>query len=175
MASVAAEQVGQVQLVAVNAPERPPLCGLLVDAGKLESTDVDRALRLQKEQDTWERIGSILVKLGMVSDTDVAQSLAGQLGLELVDRADYPDGAVGATPITRRFLEKHKTLVLDEDERELIVAMADPLDAYVIEALSLRCRKHIVPRMAVPSEIEAALTRSRNSRARRRSSSSSTS
>jgi general secretion pathway protein E len=78
------------------------LCGLLVHAGKLESTDVDRALRLQREQDDWERIGSILVKLGLVSERDVAESLASQLNLELVDRADYPDERPDGTGVTER-------------------------------------------------------------------------
>ena len=45
MTTIAAEKVGPARLVAVGKPEQPPLCGLLVDAGKLESTDVDRALR----------------------------------------------------------------------------------------------------------------------------------
>ena len=86
MTTIAAETIGPARLVAVGKPEQPPLCGLLVHAGKLESTDVDRALRLQREQDDWERIGSILVKLGLVSEKDVAESLSSQLDLALVDR-----------------------------------------------------------------------------------------
>jgi general secretion pathway protein E len=143
--------------MAVGAPDRPPLCGLLVSTGKLESPDVDRALRLQREQDSWERIGSILVKLGLVSDVDVTEGLAGQLGLELVDRSEYPDEPTGEYPVTQRFLKKNKTLILGEDEHDLTVAMADPLDEYVIDALALCTGKHVVPRLGVPSEIEAAL------------------
>jgi len=157
MESVAAVKIGPARLKAVNTPDRPPLCGLLVDAGKLESPDVDRALRLQREQDSWERIGSILVKLGLVSDSDVTVGLAGQLGLALVDRSEYPEEMPGDTPVTQRFLRKNKTLILGEDERDLTVAMADPLDEYVIDALALCTGKHVVPRLGVPSDIEAAL------------------
>ena len=56
MTTIAAETIGPARLVAVGTPEQPPLCALLVDTGKLESPDVDRALRLQKEQEEWERI-----------------------------------------------------------------------------------------------------------------------
>ena len=116
MKSVAAVKIGPAQLAAVGAPERAPLCGLLVDAGKLTSPDVDRALRLQREQESWERIGSVLTKLGLVSETDVAESLAGQLGMELVDRADFPDEVPGDSDIAQRFLKKNKALILVEDE-----------------------------------------------------------
>lgn len=95
MKSLAAVKIGPARLAAVGAPEREQLCGLLVDAGKLMSPDVDRALRLQREQDHWERIGSVLIKLGLVSETDVAESLAGQLGLDLADRADFPEDVPG--------------------------------------------------------------------------------
>src|SRR5210317_581236 len=114
MKSVAAVKIGPAQLAAVGAPERAPLCGLLVDAGKLMSPDVDRALRLQREQDNWERIGSVLTKLGLVSEADVAESLAGQLGLDLTDRAEFPDEIPGDSDIARRFLKKNKALILAE-------------------------------------------------------------
>ena len=157
MTTIAAETVGPARLTAVGKPEQTPLCALLVDAGKLGSTDVDRALHLQREQDDWERIGSILVKLGLVSEKDVAESLAGQLQIELVDRADFPDERPRGTEVTERFLRKNRTLILDEDDDTLSVVMADPLDDYVIDALKLRSGKRIVPRLGIPSEIEYAL------------------
>jgi general secretion pathway protein E len=115
---------------------------------------------LQREQEDWERIGSILVKLGLVSEKDVAESLSNQLRLELVDRTEYPDerpNGTEVTEVTERFLKKNKALILDEDEETLCVVMADPLDDYVIDALKLRSGKTVVPRLGVPSEIEYAL------------------
>ena len=111
MTTIAAETIGPARLVAVGTPEQPPLCGLLVDAGKLETADVDRALRLQKEQAEWERIGSILVKLGLVSEKDVAESLSSQLQLELVHRSEYPDERPKGTEVTERFLKKNKAMM----------------------------------------------------------------
>ncbi|MDH3611682.1 MAG: ATPase, T2SS/T4P/T4SS family [Gammaproteobacteria bacterium] len=157
MKSLAAVKIGPARLVAVGTPKRPPLCGLLVDAGKLESPDIERALRLQREQDDWERIGSILVKLGLLSERDVAESLAAQLDLKLVDKDDYPDAVPGDNDIAPRFLKKNKALLLDEDDVELTVVMADPLDQYVLDALQLCSDKTIVPCLGIPSEIEFAL------------------
>ena len=124
MKPVAAEQIGPARLVAVGTSERTPLCDVLVDTGKLDSSDVERALRLQREQDEWERVGSILVKLGLVSDVDVAEGLAAQLELPLVDKSDFPDEVPGECDIALRFLRKNKTLPLSADSEELVVAMA---------------------------------------------------
>jgi general secretion pathway protein E len=158
MKTLAAAEIGPARdLTAVGTPQRTPLCGLLVDSGKLEPSDVDRALRLQREQDSWERIGLILVKLGLVSDNDVAASLSDQLGIGLVDRSEYPDEFNGDTTITERFLVKNRLIVLDEDDENLTVAMADPQDDYLVDALRLASGKTVLPRIGVPSEIEAAL------------------
>jgi general secretion pathway protein E len=158
MKTLAAAKIGPAQdLTAVGTPERTPLCGLLVDSGKLEPTDVDRALRLQREQDSWERIGLILVKLGLVSDGDVTAGLSDQLGIGLVARSEYPDEFNGDTTIAERFLVKNRLVVLDEDDDDLTVAMADPQDDYLVDALRLCSGKTVVPRIGVPSEIEAAL------------------
>jgi general secretion pathway protein E len=53
---------------------------ILVERRGLSSEDLDRALRLQKE--SGERIGTMLVRLGMISERDLACALAEQLGLE---------------------------------------------------------------------------------------------
>jgi len=158
MRSLAAVKIGPARLEAVGTHERPPLCGLLVDAGKLERDDVDRALHLQREQDDWERIGSILVKLGLVSERDVAESLCGQLGCDFVDKSAYPDQVPPGNRVTARFLKKHRALILDEDDQVLSVAMADPFDEYVIRALGLASGKRVVAYVGVPADIDAALT-----------------
>ncbi|MGB5642492.1 MAG: hypothetical protein WBO16_05300, partial [Gammaproteobacteria bacterium] len=53
---------------------RRTICDYLVDVGKLDAGNVERACRLQVEQEQWEPIGSILVKLVLVSERDVAES-----------------------------------------------------------------------------------------------------
>lgn len=140
-----------------NESSERGFCEYLVDAGKLEPANVDRALRLQHEQGEWEKIGSILVKLGLVSEKDVAESLSQQLGLRLVDKIDFPEELSGDDRIAPRFLKKNKALVLDEDDSNLTLVMADPQDQYVLNALRLFSAKNVVPCLGVPSEIEIAL------------------
>jgi len=140
-----------------ESADRRAICEHLVDAKKLDSANVERALRLQLEQDAWEKIGSILVKLGIVSEYDLAECLARQIGLPLIDKAGFPNRSVNGNNISAKFLKNNKTLILDEADDYLSVAMVDPQDTYVLNALRLVSGKKIWPHLAVSSEIEAAL------------------
>ena len=148
---------GTPQAAAGRSPGQGGLCEYLVAAGKLNPADVARALRLQGEQEQSEPIGSILVKLGFVSERDVAQALADQLGLILVDRKDFPDELPIDDQVSPRFLKENRTLILSDEDGELTVATADPLNRYVLDALGLLTGKKVLPRLALGSEIEAAL------------------
>ncbi len=133
------------------------LCDFLVESGKLAQANVDRALQLQHKQLEWERIGSILVKLGLVSEQDVTQSLSQQLGVHFVDKDDIPLAMVAESDISPRFLKQHKAVILEEDDSKLMLALADPLDSYVLHAIELCSGKNVEACIAVPSDIEIAL------------------
>ena len=119
---------GERECTALASRDRP-LCEYLVEFGKLDQNNVRRALALQHKQSEWEQIGSILVKLGLVSEHDVAQSLSRQLGLPLVDKQDMPLEAIAQSDISPRFLKQHKAVVLEEDDDKLTMALANPDDS----------------------------------------------
>ena len=125
----------------------------LVEAGKLNPANIERACRLQREQEQWEPIGIILVKLGLVSEHDVAESLSTQLRLPMADRKIFPDELPIDERISHRFLKESRALILDEDEDRLSVAMADPLNRYVREALALKTEDPKPPREGVAHEL----------------------
>ena len=147
------ESVGTIE----NTPTRKTLCEYLVDAGKLDHGNIERAYRLQLEQEQWEPIGSILVKLGLVSERDVAESLSTQLGLPLIKRQDFPDELPIDENISHKFLKENRALILEEEDDSLTVVMADPQDHYVLEALALFTGKQIIPRIGISSEIDQAI------------------
>ena len=140
-----------------NSSTRKTLCAYLVDAGKLNPGNIERANRLQLEQEQWEPIGAILVKLGLVSEADVAESLSSQLELPLVRRQDFSDALPIDEKISHKFLKENRALVLEEDDDCLTVVMADPQDRYVLEALALFTGKQIIPRIGIASEIDQAI------------------
>ena len=62
---------------------------ILIERGKLDSAGLDRALRLQ--QGSGEKLGVLLVTLGLVAQRDVAEALAWQLNLPLIEASGYPE------------------------------------------------------------------------------------
>ncbi len=130
---------------------------LLVAHQKLADADLQRARRVQ--DGTGENLDSLLVKLGLVSERDLAEALSAQLNLPLVQPADYPDTPVTNGGVPARFLKESRAIPLFEDEQGLTVAMANPTDDYVLAALRLATGKDILPRVAIPSEWEVAFER----------------
>lgn len=129
----------------------------LAAAGKLQRENIDHALRLQAKQEEWERVGSILVKLGFVSERDVVEGLCEQFSMTLVERSEFPDQLLFGKRISPRFLMKNKVLILDEDEDQISLVMAEPQDEYVLKALRLFSGKEVLPHLGILSEIEAGL------------------
>ena len=130
---------------------------ILIDRGKLDAAGVERALRLQKEGG--EKLGALLVSLGLCAQRDVSEALAAQLGLPLVDIGGYPEFPVLEERISARFLREARALPLREDESELALAMADPTDSYTIGAFRMVTGREVRPQVAIPSELDAALER----------------
>ncbi len=134
-----------------------PLGELLIERGKLDQEKLDRALKLQKG--SRERLGVLLVQLGLLSERDVAQGLAEQLNLPFVTSDCYPEVPLLDGQITPEFLKKARVIPLSLGHNQLSVAMADPLDHYAQEALKLATGKTIDPQVGIPSDIEAAFQR----------------
>ena len=141
----------------MDAPVRKRLGEILIERGKLDQANLDRALRLQAE--SGERLGSLLVTLGLCAQRDVAEALSLQLALPLVDTGGYPEFPILEERVSARFLREARALPVREDEDELGLAMADPTDAYTIGAFEMVTGRAVRPMVAIPTELDAALER----------------
>jgi general secretion pathway protein E len=130
---------------------------MLIERGKLDAAGLDRALRIQ--EDSGEKLGVLLVTLGVVAQRDVSEALADQLGLPLVEAASYPELPILEERVSARFLRESRALPLAEDESELALAMADPTDEYTVNAFEMVTGRKVRPQVAIPMELEAALER----------------
>ena len=129
----------------------------LLAAGKLDATNAERAQRTcQKSNDRYDRI---LVRLGLVSERDVAVAFAEILDLSLVEADDYPAEPLFEERISPAFLKSHGVLPLAEGRDGLSLAMVDPLDDYAMRAISLNTGLRVVPCVAVPADLEQHLER----------------
>jgi len=141
----------------VESP-RPRLGELLVARGKLDAANLERALRLQ-EGEAREKLGVILARLGLVSARDLAEALSEQSGVPVVDAGEYPELPLLEEQVSYRFLREARALPLRETDEGVVVAMADPADAFTRRAIAMACGKPVLARLAVATELEAALER----------------
>ena len=88
---------------------------------------LDKALMLQKTSD--KRLGELLVSLGALTPTQVAETLAVQLELQFIqlDRYQAQDAAIKMIP--RNVAERLQLIPLKlDDDDTLLITMSDPLD-----------------------------------------------
>ncbi len=88
---------------------------------------LDKALMLQKTSD--KRLGELLVSLGALTPTQVAETLAVQLELQFIqlDRYQAQDAAIKMIP--RNVAERLQLIPLKlDDDNTLLITMSDPLD-----------------------------------------------
>jgi general secretion pathway protein E len=131
---------------------------VLMERGKLDPANLERALKLQ-EGESREKIGVILLRLGMVSGRDLADALAEQLDLPLASAADFPELPLLEERLSPKFLRDAQAVPLREDEEELALAIADPTDSFVLSAVQMASGKRVRAFIAAPNEIDAALER----------------
>ena len=147
----------ELSTAAPTTPARRRLGEILIERGKLDQANLERALRLQA--DSGEKLGALLVTLGHCAQRDVAEALATQLGFPLVDANGYPEFPILEESVSARFLREARALPVREGETEVALAMADPTDAYTIGAFEMVTGRVVRPMVAIPTELDAALER----------------
>ncbi len=129
----------------------------LIGRGKLERAGLERAARIRA--DSGERLSSLLPKLGLVSERDLAETIAEVLGLPLIGAGEFPEKPLYEDSLSPRFLREAHVLPIAEQPDGLVVAMADPRNEFAADAMRLVCDRKLLPRVAVPGELEAAIDR----------------
>jgi general secretion pathway protein E len=142
------EATGAVQVADID----DPVCAYLLEHGRLKSTDLRRAEAYQEEHGG--DLVTLLVRLGLVSERDVAEAESGLLNLPLVRTADLPDEAPELPDVSLRFLKQNLILPVAESNGDLTVVMANPRDEFARKALAMASGKNIIPQVGIASEIE---------------------
>jgi general secretion pathway protein E len=117
-----------------SGPRFQRLGEILISRGKIEDSDLERALELQQERG--DKIGKILVDMGSIAQRDMLAALSDQLGTPLIaiDGA-APPNAPELEGLSQRFLRQCRAYPISLVDQVLTVAMADPLDFETIAAL----------------------------------------
>ncbi len=140
-----------------DRPVEERLGALLLQQQKISPRDLEQALAAQTEMG--DLLGRVLVRLGLLSELDVARALSGQLDVPLVQQADYPDEALEVPGLAPDYLVAQGVVPLQLAQDTLDVAMAVPQDGFLLKALRLATGLAIRPHLALESELQQAIER----------------
>jgi len=139
----------------VTAPEELFLARL-AELGRLSAVSAERVRRVQLE--TLDRLASVLLKLGVLAEEDLATELSRFCGLDQVAgdqlvAASIPDN----WDINISFLRAHELVPINCEDDALHVVCWDPLDPYALSALAFATGRQAKLSVAKRSQVLAAL------------------
>ncbi|HHC74797.1 MAG TPA: type II secretion system protein GspE, partial [Thiothrix sp.] len=147
----------QIATTALDIARKPLLGEILVKKGKLKTADLERALRAQKETD--QPLGSVLVRLGLLTEQELAIVLSRSLAIRLALTPDYPENALLDSGISVNYMRTAMLLPIARDDDHLTVIMSNPQDQQSVLALEMASGKHIIPLLGLPAEIKTNIER----------------
>ncbi|NJD07427.1 MAG: type II secretion system protein GspE [Methylococcaceae bacterium] len=146
----------EIQLPTVATDPYALFADSLVRKGKARDSEINRTRRLAAQTDD-QPLPALLLKLGVVSERDAAESLKEISDLPLVAATDYPESSPLPETVAIRFLKEKHIVGLAATEDGYDVAVADPFDRTALNALVLACGKPVRAKVGLPSEIDRAI------------------
>ena len=133
------------------------LAEILIRQGRLNEADLGRARRLQEQ--AGGSLDVVLVRMGAVSERHTAEAMAEALQLDLIAADAYPETPVFEDELSAPFLQQAAVIPLRQEEDRLVVAMAQPDDAFTRQALRFATGLELQPVVGLRSDIELAFER----------------
>ena len=130
---------------------------VLVKAGTLQPAELEQAMQVNDHQT--DGIGPLLVRLGLVSETDLVNAYAGHYDLVLLADHELPATPVDPGALNKAFLEQAGVLPLSAGPDRMTLAVTDPEDHFSIRAAELACGKAAQLKLARISQVHNALRR----------------
>lgn len=134
---------------------------ILLRAGVIGEEQLRAALA---EQKTWgHRLGVTLVKMGFVSEQDLVNGLANQLGLPIANVEHKRVLPEVLELVPREYANKHMCLPLfvkkSGSQETLFLGMDDPCNLEVLDDLSFRTGKEVRPVLVTSTQLCTAIDR----------------
>ena len=139
------------------APADERIAAALAARGRLKDNDLARAQRLQAE--AGGSLCSLLVRLGLVSERDMAEAASEVLELPLVSSRDCPDAPPENVSLSLRFMKQQSACPVGEDAHGIDLLVADPQDGYAADAVSLATGRAVRVKVGLRSEIADLIER----------------
>jgi len=130
---------------------------VFVEEGLISDEQLHLAMDKQRELGGTEPIARVLVEMGLIAERDRVRCMGKVWGIPFVDIGDLVPHEDALAHLTPQVAKRFKAIPIEVRDRRLIVAMANPLDIFVIDELQLSTGMEIEPLIAVEEDLDASL------------------
>src|SRR3989442_256268 len=135
-----------------------PLGDLLVSSGLITRAQLEQALRMQRTSK--EKLGSILVRLRLTPEAQLAGFLSAQYGMPSIALGTFIIDPDLADPVPADVAKRFDVVPIRHEGDTLTLAMADPVNVQAIDQVGFITGLRILPVVAAQGAIRAAIERS---------------
>ena len=130
----------------------------LVESGLLTSEQLASATAAS--QSSGQPLRTVIDRLGLASQSGWAKAAARATGLQTIAGADFPKRLASDPRLSVEYMRRSGMAILSLDDDRATIAIADPTDTSVRQALSMLFGQNVEYRVATERDIEDALVRS---------------
>ena len=130
---------------------------ILLEGGHVTADQLASAVEEQRR--LGRSLGRVLVELGVLTEGQLVEALATQIGLKFVDLSDYPVDGSAVSRIPDAVCRRHNALPIGYDDGRLVVAMADPANVFAVDDIRSLTGMEVKPVVATKADLLAAINR----------------
>ncbi|MDU4695796.1 MULTISPECIES: GspE/PulE family protein [Paenibacillus] len=130
---------------------------LLLESGIITEQQLHTAL--EEQQQTKKKLGDVLLAQGHLTEHQLIEVLEFQLGIPHITLSRFQIDAKLSQVIPEQMAKRYQVLPIRVDGRKLMVAMADPLDLFVIDDLRMSTGFTIEPAIISRGELQRGIAR----------------
>ncbi len=134
-----------------------PLGDLLIADGLITQEQLQHALVEHKK--TKEKLGVILIRLGLVNEDQLVGFLSRQFGIPSITLADVEVDPAVAKLVPHSMATKYDVLPIKVLGNTLSLAMADPANVFALDDVAFMTNMQVMPLVAAQSAIREAIER----------------
>jgi type IV pilus assembly protein PilB len=130
---------------------------MLLKGNLITQEELRSALEVQKK--TRERIGSVLVKTGTIKESELLSFLGRQFNIPVVDLSKYEINPEVVRLLPEEMVQKNMALPINRVGAKLIVAVADPSNMAILDAIGFKTGYAVELVMASEKDISTAINK----------------
>lgn len=130
---------------------------VFVEEGLITPYQLQLAVNKQVETGGNDPIAKVMVDMGLITERDKVRCTGKVWDIPFADLTQVSASTEALEQVTPQFAKRFKVLPLQVDDQKLVVAMANPLDVFIIDELRMNTGKEIQPHIALEEELVATL------------------